>query len=167
MDIADQISTNIDTFLWSLASFVCFVLILFKFALKPVVGALDAREKKIADELAQSEQALAEAKAQQEAFTAKLKDAEAEVGRLLAEARASAEQQKEALLAEGRAEAERLIGRAKREIDSAKQAALVELRQGYAEVATLAASKIVRKELDPAQQGELVQAAISELEASA
>jgi len=162
--IPEFLYENLPNFFWSLAAFVCFVLILLKAAVKPVVAAIDSREQQIRDQLAETEQALAVAKEQQQAFAAKLKDAEQTVAGMLAEARKNAEQQQAQILDEGCSEAMRVLDRAKREIEIAKQQALVELRGGMAEVATLAAGRIIRRELDAAAHQQLVADAITELQ---
>lgn len=155
---------HVDPFLWGLAAFVIFVLILFKFAVKPVVAALDARERTIRDEVAASEQALATAHQLEAELRDKIAGAEQQMADMLAEARTRAAEQATTILEEGRADGERLRTRALRDIDTARAQAVADLRNQVAEIATLAAGRIIHRELDPAGHEELVLQAIDELD---
>ncbi|MFW5828666.1 MAG: F0F1 ATP synthase subunit B [Planctomycetota bacterium] len=161
--IADYVIANVDSFLWSLAAFVLFVLVILKFAVRPVVAGLDARDKRIRDELAASEQALLESRAAKEEFERKLAEAEGAVADMLAKARSQADEHKDAILSEGRGEVERLRARALRDIDNARAQAVQELRLEMVDVATAVAARIIEKQLDPAQHEELALSAIDEL----
>ncbi len=156
-----------DSFYWAITVFVIFVLILIKAGVKPIVSALDAREAKIKTELEESEVAYSKAKDLQAQLDEQLRGAEAKISEMMAEARRDGETAKAALLEEGRVELEATRQRTMREIKGAHQAALVEVRKEMADIATLAASKIMSRELDTNAHQDLVFAAVEELAAQA
>jgi F-type H+-transporting ATPase subunit b len=68
---------------------------------------------------------------------------------------------REQIILEARAEAQKVIDRGKAEIDRERQAAVDELRGVVADVAILAASRIVEKSLDTSDNRRLVEEAIA------
>lgn len=155
---------HIDSFFWSLGAFVVFVLIIFKFLLRPVVTALDKRDEKIKADLDQAAEARSKAERIQAELDEQLRGAEAKIAELMAEARRGAERQKEEILAAGREEVETLRQRSLREIDEARHQAVVAVRAELAEVATMVAEQILDKNLDAQAHQDLVGAAIASYE---
>lgn len=158
---------NADSFFWTLGVFVVFVLILLKVAIKPVHEALVNREEKIARELKESEEAYEKAKGLQAKLDQQLADAETKISEMLAEGRRDAEAQKDRILEDGRKEAEQLRDRALREIGSAKQQALHELKEQVAEITVEVAGRVLQESLGSDQQDALIRRASDAVEASA
>lgn len=148
------------SFWFGFAAFLIFFVLLAKFAIKPIIAAIDAREAKIAHDLKESEDAYAKAKLLKDQLDAQLKSAEAKIAEMMAEARRDAESHKARLVEQGRAEIEATRGRAQRDIDAARQAAIVQLRAQIAEVATSVAEKVLRERLDSSKQEQLVAQAV-------
>jgi F0F1-type ATP synthase membrane subunit b/b' len=112
---------------------------------------------------AQIRAALERAAKEREAASAKLKEINARLNRLdaeLNEIRAQAEREaaaeRERIEASAREDAEKLRLLARREIEGAKKAALVELRQFAAEQSVALAEQIIRRELTPEDDARLV-----------
>jgi F-type H+-transporting ATPase subunit b len=152
-------------FFWSLTAFVVFVLIILKFGIKPVFTALDAREKKIADEVAEAERTFTRAKQLQAELDAQLKNAESRMTEMYRKAEREAEERKAVVLEQGRVAAEELRTRALRDIEAARHQAIVALRDEVAAIATEVAGRIVRSELNAQMHQELVGRAIDLYEA--
>lgn len=157
---------QIPAFFWSLTVFIVFVLILLKTAVKPVVQAMDARDAKIKEQVANAEATHQKAVELQKDLDEQLAGAEAKIQDLMADARKSAEENKGKIIADGHAEVEALRTRALREIEAARHAAIVDLRAEVAEIATRVAGKILDDELDSTRHQALVAAAIDEYEAA-
>ncbi len=156
-------SGDLGNAIWTAAIFLGLLLVLGKFAWTPILDGMKQREDFIHD-------SLAKAKADRDEAAAKL----AKYDGLLAEARASAttiveEGRRDAEVLHGRieekakAEAEQLIERAKREIGISKDTAIKELYSLSGTLATDIASRIVRRELTPADQQRLIEESIAEL----
>lgn len=162
----DAILSNfLAQFLWGLAAFVVFVLILFKVGVKQILAAVDAREAKIKADLQAADDAASHAKKVIAENEAKMKAAEHEIQERMTEFRRDAEAHKIKLIDQGRAEIETLRHRAMREIEAARHAAIVSLRSEIAEISVSVAEKAARVHLDPAKHEELVLTAIEAYEA--
>ncbi len=158
-------NSNLANFLWGVAAFVIFVMILFRVGVKHVLVAIDAREAKIAKEMKEAEDAYARAKKVQSEVDAKFAAAESRISELMAEARRDAEAQKTQMVDKGRTEIEASRNRSLRDIDAARHAAVITLRQEIADVAIQVAEKIVKERLDAAKHEDLVAQAIDAYEA--
>jgi F-type H+-transporting ATPase subunit b len=134
-------------FLWTVILFVILFLILAKFAWKPIVKALKAREESIANALAEA----AKARDEMQRLTA---DNE----RLMAQARADRDQMmkearamKDQIIAEAKAEAAEVSGRmmdkAREEITAEKMRALTEIKNQVGKLSIEVAEKVLRKQL--------------------
>jgi F-type H+-transporting ATPase subunit b len=153
----------------SIYTFVVFLLllaILSKFAWPPIVRALEAREKYIADQIAAAEARHEDAKKLLAAHEAKLAHAADEVRELLEEARRDAEHTKVQIIAEAKKAAEEERQRAIREVEQAKDAALHELAERSANTAIDLAGRVIREQINPDRQAEIVREALSKLAAS-
>lgn len=153
-------------FYWGLAAFVVFILLFLKLGVKHILAAVDARDKKIAGELAEAETAYTKAKKLQVDLDQQMRDAEAKITALMTEARRDAEVLKGKVIEQGRGELDAMRQRALAEIESARQAAIVHLRAEVADIATLVAEKILRTSLDARKHEDLVMQAIETYEST-
>ncbi len=149
------------TFIVQLVVFMVLVTFTVKFIWPPMVKALDERAQKIADGLAAAErgkQELAEANQRVEVELARsrsenqarLGDVERQAAMLIEEAKKTAEAEKARILAEARAEADQEMQRARET-----------LRGQVAALAVSGAEQILKREINPAAHAEL----LSQLEA--
>ena len=151
-----------DLALFSLILFVIVLAILGTFAFKPIVKALDDREKQVADNISGAERANQEAKELLSQYQDKLSEAEGEVKAIVEAGKKEAERAGDLIVAKARdaAEAERV--RAAKEIESATDGALQELAARSADLAVSLAGKIIRQNLDAESHAELIQTAVSD-----
>src|SRR5258705_7393285 len=149
---------------WMLVSFLIVLLILGKFAWKPILKALKERETSIEDALRSADkarEAMENLKTDNEKL---LSEARAERERMLREARDT----KDAIIneAKGKAttEANRLLQMAREAINNEKQAAITELKNQVAMLSIEIAEKILREQLkDSAKQKELAEKYLKEV----
>ena len=87
------------------ANFLILVWLLKRFLYKPVLGAIDAREKRIAAELADADAKKAEAQKERDDFQAKNKALDEQRAALLAKAEGDAKAERERILGDARKEA--------------------------------------------------------------
>ncbi len=147
---------NIWNFWWGIGAFVLFVLLFFRLAFKHILAAVDARERQIAGQMKEAEDAYLRAKRVQAEVDAKFAAAESSIAALIADARKHAEELKTDLLEKGRAEIEAQRQRSLRDIDAARNAALNSMRGQIAEVAIQVAERIIREKMSPAVHETLV-----------
>ncbi|MEK6451917.1 MULTISPECIES: F0F1 ATP synthase subunit B [Myroides] len=134
-------------FFWQLIILVVLIVVLGKFAWKPIVNALEAREEGIADALAAAENAkreMANLKADNEKLLA---EARVERDSLIKEAREIKEKMLADAKAEGEAQGEKMISQAKAVIASEKAAAVVDLKNQFASISIEIAEKLLKEQL--------------------
>jgi len=156
----DPLAWNTDLALWNLIIFLVLVVVLGKFAFKPIVKALDAREQAMADKVAAAEKANTDARDLLNQYQQKLADSEQEVRQMLESARADAEMRAQSILDKARDAAEQEHQRALKEIDAATDNALRGLAEKSADLATELAGKILKEKICPADHAELIGGAI-------
>jgi len=159
----DPAEVRTDLAIWSFVVFLILLAILWKFAWGPIASALDAREKHIHNEIAEAEQANAEAKRLLAEHDKKLAEVQNEVRAILDEARRDAQHTQQEIMKQAQTEAQATRERAVREIEQARDHALQELFHTAADVATEVAGQIVRRSLNPQDHRDLVAQVIKEL----
>ena len=116
-----------DLALWTAVTFVVFLFVLTKIAWVPLNTALDQREAKIRQDLADAETSRHRAEALLKEHEVKLGKVQDEVKEILAVARRDAGRTKQEIIATAQREAEATRNRAVTDIRQAKDAALGEL----------------------------------------
>ncbi|MFT4576655.1 MAG: F-type H+-transporting ATPase subunit b [Polaribacter sp.] len=144
-------------FVWQVVLFVGLVLLLKKFAWKPILEAVNDREEGIKDALASAE----EAKKEMQNLTADnanlLKEARAERDAMMKDAREIKEKMISEAKDEAKGEATKMIELAKASIEQETQAALAHLKKEVGELSITIAEAVIRKELSsPEAQIKLV-----------
>lgn len=158
---------SIDTFVYSLVIFILLLVVLFKFAWKPIMEGLEAREKGIADDIEGARLANENAKAQLAAYELKISGAGDEATAIIAEAKNDALTAKEKIMADAAAEAQRTRDRALADIEAAKSSAVRELAESSVDSAVSLAGLIVGRSLDKADHSSLIEKSIEQFTAGA
>ena len=135
-------------FFWQLFIFIGLVLLLRKFAWKPILDAVNERETSIKDAMNSAEEAKKEMASIQEDNQKVLKEARAEREALLKEARTNGADIVAQAKAEAKAEADKIIAHAQESIQNEKRAALNELKNQVAQISLDIAEKVIDTELD-------------------
>lgn len=134
-------------FFWTLVAFLIVFLILKKFAWKPILTTLSAREKNIADSIATAERVkneMAQMKSENEALMAQARE---ERSALLKEARDAKDKIVHEAKEQAKAEAAKIVADAQAVINQQKMATLVELKNQVGVLVLEVAEKVLRKEL--------------------
>jgi F-type H+-transporting ATPase subunit b len=150
---------SIGLFFWQTLLFLVLLFVLRKFAWKPILGAVEEREKSIEDSLALAEKARAEMASLKSDNDRILAEARADRDAILKEARVIKDKMINDAKSEAGAQAEIIITNAKEQIHNEKMAAVTELKNQVAEMSIEIAELVLGKELeDKTKQGELVKA---------
>lgn len=134
-------------FFWTLVAFLIVFLILKKFAWKPILTTLSAREKNIADSIATAERVkneMAQMKSENEALMAQARE---ERSALLKEARETKDRIVHEAKEQAKAEAAKIVADAQAVINQQKMATLVDLKNQVGVLVLDVAEKVLRKEL--------------------
>ncbi|NBW70200.1 MAG: ATP synthase F0 subunit B [Bacteroidetes bacterium] len=157
------LSFNTGFAIWIAISLVVFLLIMMKFAMPPIMQALEGRETKIRESLEAAEVALAKAEAISKDNEKALREAESKAHQIRKEAMDDAERIRNERVAKAKDEAEQIIEQAKADIEQEKQSALVTLRKEVANLAIQSATMILDAELDVEKNQKLVDNYINDL----
>jgi F-type H+-transporting ATPase subunit b len=134
-------------FFWQILIFVGLILLLKKFAWKPILDAVNDREQGIKDALLSAESARQEMQNLQADNLRILNEARAERDAMLKEAR----EMKEKMIADSKSEAQaqgqKMIEQAKAAIESEKNAAMAELKLQVSTLSLSIAEKLLKEEL--------------------
>ncbi|MDQ1348356.1 MAG: F-type H+-transporting ATPase subunit b [Acidobacteriota bacterium] len=154
---------NIGNALWTLVIFGLVILVLGRFAWKPILGGLQQREDFIRTSLSQAKADREAAEVRLKEYSDKLLSARSEASAIVDEARRDAEELKRSFQEETQAEANRTIERARREIKIAQETAVKELYVLTARLTTDVAGKILEREINPADHERLIRDSIQAL----
>ena len=135
-------------FFWQLFIFVGLVLLLRKFAWKPILDTVNERETSIKNAINAAEEAKNEMALTQANNQKFLKEALAEREVLLKEARTNGDEIVAQAKTEAKAEADKIIALAQESIQNEKRAALNELKNQVAQISLDIAEKVIDSELD-------------------
>jgi F-type H+-transporting ATPase subunit b len=108
-------------------NFVILVLLLKRFLYKPIVKAIDDRDKKIADQLQDAANKQAEAKKQQDEFEAKNKEFDDQKATMMAKARQDSDAEKKRLIEEARKEADEFSAKLKESLQNEEKSLSTEI----------------------------------------
>lgn len=135
---------------WEVVSFAILCWVLYKFAFPSILGALEARERKIRESLEQAERHRAEAERTLREYEAKLNAAAREADALLASAKERIQHLQEEHEQRLQADAERIKGEATREIEHERRKALQDIRRETTDLALLVAERVIGRSLTDA-----------------
>lgn len=154
---------NFGLFFWTALVFLVTLWILARFAYPAILGAVEEREKRIAEQLGEADRLNAEAKTLLAEQQKQLAESRAAAQAMLAEARSVSEKERAAMLQQAQQEQEALMERARREIANEKEKALLALRQEAVDLSLAAASRLIGQRLDAAADRKLVEEYLASL----
>jgi F-type H+-transporting ATPase subunit b len=145
-----------DLAIYTFVLFGLLMLLLWKFAWGPIASGLDKREQSIAKMIADAKHASESAQKSLLDYEARLAAAQAEAGKIVGDARKSADEVAAKIKHEAEEAASRERTRAVAEITQAKNAALQEIAQKSVSTAVDLAGKIIRREVREADHQQLI-----------
>ena len=158
------IQPQFGTMFWTLVTFLILAFLLGRYAWKPLLGAVDAREAGIRDALDQARREREESQKVLEEHRALVTLARKERADAVESGRQDALRLKAEILDEARKQREQLMTQAEAQIAAGLRQARSELRGEAADLAIHAASRLMGKNLDDATQRRLVEDYLAELE---
>jgi F-type H+-transporting ATPase subunit b len=145
-----------------LVAFIVFIALLWKFAVGPITNVLDERQDKIRESMEAAERMQAELKDTQARNEQVLQEARREAQDIVSTARTNGEQMIAKAREEAGAQADEYLERARCTLRQETEQARQQLRDEVADLAVMAAGRIVRKELDPSAQARLIEDTLAE-----
>ena len=149
--------------LWTIVTFALLLLILWKFAWKPIIQALDARAEKVRGDIENAEKSRQESEKILAEHRESMSGAREEAAKIVAQGRKEAEDLKNSIVEKAAKEAQELSERVKKEIELAKENAINEIKTEIVVISTEIASKIIERNLTPEDQSSLVKEALNKI----
>lgn len=143
--LLDQFSLGL--FFWQAILFIALILLLKKFAWKPILDSVNEREEGIKNALDSAEKAKLEMQNLQADNQKLLKEAREERESMLKEARDIKNKMIEDAKGEAQSQANKMIAQAQAAIEGEKKAAIADLKTQVANLSIEIAEKVVREEL--------------------
>lgn len=160
----ELVTPGIGLIFWMTLSFLLLLLILKKFAWKPVLKMLRERENKIEESLQQAEKAHEEMKQLKFSNEELLKEAKNERDNILRDARVIREKLIEEARTKATEEADRIVESAKESIKYEKLEALTDLKNQIALLSVEIAEKLIQEELSKDEkQQKLIEKFLSDI----
>ena len=150
---------------FTLAIFILVLVVLARFAWKPLLKALQNREKYIRDTLEAARRDRQDYEQRLRDLETRMNKAREDASAIVEEGRRDGEQVKRRIEEEARKNADALIDRAKREIGIARDSALKDLYEQSSQLAMLMAGSVLRRQLGPEDEQRLITDALAELSA--
>jgi F-type H+-transporting ATPase subunit b len=136
--------------------FTAFIWFTIKFVWPPLLRAIEARQKQIADGLAAAEQGKKSLEVSSKQAEVAIQEARARAAEIIAQAEKRDAQMVEAAKIAAKAEGDREKAAAKADIQQEAQRAREQLREQVAALAVAGAEKILRREVDAKAHAELL-----------
>lgn len=163
----DLLSPNYGLMVWTLVIFLILLFVLSKFAFKPIIAAVEAREQALEDAINSAKRDREEAALLLAQHRAALDASRGEGQKLIADARAAAERVRTELVEQAHAEQARMLERARAEIDAERAKAIAELRKEAVDLAIMGAGKVIGQNLDRDANRKLVENFLASVSTSA
>ncbi|WP_166422478.1 F0F1 ATP synthase subunit B [Paraglaciecola sp. 20A4] len=151
------------TLFGELLAFIFFVWFCMKFVWPPIMGAIEERQKKIADGLAASERGEKDLELAQEKATEQLKEAKTQAAGIIEQAKKRGTQIVDEETQRAHQERENIIAQGHAEIEAERNRAKEDLRKQVAALAVAGAERILERQIDAAAQSDIVAKLVAEL----
>ncbi|MBN2462942.1 MAG: F0F1 ATP synthase subunit B [Dehalococcoidia bacterium] len=158
----EGIGINLPLLVAFLVNFIILFTLLGVFLYKPVLKVLDERQTKIKESMEQAEKIRQETAHSEEEIKAHLEKARKEGQAVIAQATQIGERIKEEAKDGARQEAESLIAKARTEIQLERDKTVEDLRAEFADIAILAAEKVIKETVDKKKHRKLIDEVLKE-----
>jgi F-type H+-transporting ATPase subunit b len=152
--------------IWTILAFGVAMLVLKKYAWPPITKMLDERQQLINDSITSAEKTRSEADLLLADYRQRLTEAREQADEIISRARKAAEATKSEATSAGQEKREELVEAARRDIEAETRKALEDIRKEVANLTVLATERVTRKSLTEADQKQLVEEALREVDFS-
>ena len=148
---------------WTIITFLILLVVLKKIAWRPILDALESREKEIKDALNLAEKARVEAEKVSSDYEKSMKDAQIKSQKIISDSRLAAERVKSEIEKTAALKAESMIENAKEQINSEKENAIKDMRDIAIDLSIDIASKVIERNIDSEENRRLAEEAINNI----
>ena len=163
---ASLIQPQIGTIFWTVVTFALMLVVLKRFAWRPLLGALEQREETIRANIDEARRDREEAEKMLEEHRQLVAAVHRDRAAALAEGQQEAERVKAEILEEARKQREQLLEQTEAQVQTGMRQARAELRRVAADLVIRAAEKLLSRDLDDDAHRRLVEEHLADLESS-
>jgi len=149
--------------IWTLITFGVLLVLLAKFAFKPIAEALDRRGQMIKAQLDDAQKLRVEAKTLMDDYQKQIAEARAEAGKIIEESRQLGEKVRKEVVDKANSEASAIVSRSQEEIIRQKEKGIQEMKDTIASLSVQIAGRIIEKEVNAATHQQLIDGLITDL----
>ena len=150
-------------YIWAIITFLVLLALLTKFAWKPLLQALAAREGTIRGALEDAQKAKVELERLNQESAQIIRQARVDAEAIVTMSRTDAERLREEMRQKARAEAEGIVKNAERQIQLETARALQQIRHEAADLSVAIASKLIQRNLSKEDNERLIDDALKQL----
>ena len=153
---------SIEGLIGQIVNFLILLILLTVIAYKPITKMLNERSRRIKESMEQTELIREQMERAEQEVQKRLEEARKEGQIMLAQAEQIGERLKQEAREEARREAEAIMARARSEIKLERDEALNQLRLQFADLAIVAAEKVIKETLDKKAHRRLIEEVLEE-----
>jgi F-type H+-transporting ATPase subunit b len=150
--------------IWTIITFLVLLWLLAKFAWRPMLRVLEARQEIIRKSLDDAQQAKQELERLNKESAQILKNAHAEAESVISQSRVEADKFREEMKRKARTDAEGIIREAQRQIETETSRALRQIRSEIADMSVAIASKLIQRNFSKEDNSELIEDTLKQME---
>ena len=147
----------------TILTFALLLVLLGKFAWKPILLAVESREKRIADAIQQAEAGRVEAQRMLEEYRSTVAGVQAELATMREQGRQEAETVRQQIRQKAEQEGAEIAAKARKDIELARQQALQDIRREAVDLSLAAATRVVGRSLDGNDQRRIAEEVVGGL----
>ena len=151
-------------YIWAIVTFLVLLALLTKFAWKPLLQALEAREGTIRKALDDAQKATLELERLNRESAQIIRQARVDAESIITMSRSDAERHKEEMRQKARTEAEGIVKNAERQIQLETARALQQIRHEAADLSVAIASKLIQRNISKEDNEKLIDEALRQLQ---
>lgn len=150
--------------IWTIITFLVLLYFLRKFAWKPLLGFLEARQETIKKSLDDAQRAKQELERLNRESAEIIKNAHMEAESIMSKSRSEAEKLREEIKQKARTDADAIVREAQRQIETETGRALRQIRSEIAEMSVAIASKLIQRNFSTQDNSELIEETLKQME---
>ena len=163
MEVLGTLGIDWKLFIAQLVNFGIVLFIFWKWVVKPLGSTLTKRQERIEEGLKNADRMVDEKKKFEEWKTAEMKKVRNEADHILRTTTDTANQIKQETIVDAQKQATKMMEQAKASMESEKNQTMKEIKQEISTLVVAASEKILRGKLDPKKDQELINASIKHI----
>jgi len=151
-------------FIWTIATFLVLLMLLTKFAWKPLLQALDSRQEAIRKSLDDAQQARQEMERLKQEAAHIIRQGRVEAESIISRSRSDAERLRGEMRQKAKADSDAIVKNAERQIQLETARALQQIRHEAIDLSVMIASKIIQRNISKEDNEKLIAEALEQVE---